>query len=323
MTRKRGTCPNQDSSQFPTSLKKSTSPAVPIHLTKMSASTDQKKIQFPDMIFNGTNFPSWRSRIQNILIREGYLELLTKTADENKFVKNQNRMKNNPEYMIKQENAKGIIFDHLATKYFDKVSSCITVREVLEKLDLQFKSTSKIGLIIARQEFYSLKFSPKGDMMKFLEIFDVKAQEFIDAGGSLDEEEKVHQLASALPFQYDNILEWYEDHLDEQHYEVYTKKVVEKWRRYKNSFSKTDPIAEESFRDRSSKTKDDDSVPDDQPASKIFCKYCHARDHVSDCQKLKNKNSEVTPEVNIPRPNTQKSDVPDWTKFVNTKKTIP
>ena len=77
--------------------------------------------------------------MQNVLIREGYLELLTQSADENKYLTNQNRMKNFPVYMVKQENAKGIIFDHLATKYFDKVSSCITVREVLEKLGLEFK----------------------------------------------------------------------------------------------------------------------------------------------------------------------------------------
>jgi len=73
-------------------------------------------------------------------------------------------------------------------------------------------------------------------MIKFLEIFDTKGQEFEDAGGNINDEEKVYQLSSALPIQYDSVLEWYKDsRMEEQTYEAYQKKAIEKWRRIKLS----------------------------------------------------------------------------------------
>jgi len=154
------------------------------HTSTMStSSTVADRPKLPDLVFKGTKYGPWRQRIQNLLIREGYLDLLSENKAETEYINDPQCETKQAELLLRQEKAKGLIFDNLDTRQFEKVSGCITVRQVLEKLDSEFKVTSQIGLITAREEYHSFKFNLKGEMSKFLEIFDSKCQNFIDAGG--------------------------------------------------------------------------------------------------------------------------------------------
>lgn len=208
------------------------------------------------------------------------------------------------EMLLRQEKAKGFIFDNLETTQFEKVSRCLTVRQVLVKLDGEFQSKSQIGLISAREEYHSLKFHLKGDMAKFLEIFDMKCQNFIDAGGNVDDLEKIRQLSSALPFSYDSVLEWYDGLPNDsplRTFEQYRNKVLEKWRRFKRS---TSGHEENKSHDQQNKNKHKDpgnhsndlgncDRKSDNDKNKTYCRYCHSRQHIlTDCEKLKKKNKD-------------------------------
>jgi len=236
------------------------------------------------------------------------------------------------ELLLKQEKAKGLIFDNLDTVQFEKVLNCVTVCQVLDKLDSEFKVTSQIGLIAARDDYHSFKFGAKGDMSKFLEIFDVKCQTFINAGGRVDDTEKVHQLSAALPFCYNTVLNWFEQLSPEkQTFDMYRKKVHEKWKRFKHSSDHVDS-------EKNHKPINDEKnhkVEHKSESKKTYCRYCHAKDHnVTDCDKLRKKKANENSSPSVPvstqasnkKPETANSSKPknaiDWTQKKTYKKDI-
>ena len=73
------------------------------------------------------------------------------------------------------------------------------------------------------------------------------------------------------------MLEWYEDRpIKEGTYKAYQKKVIKKWRRFKQAFYQSKQDANDSARISQSKPNDDPKGK----TSSIFCKYCHSKEHL-------------------------------------------
>lgn len=107
------------------------------------------------------------------------------------------------EYLRRQEGAKAYVFNRLTLPIIDTVRRCRTVREVLRKLDDEFRTCSYAMESMARRNFYSLRYQDYNDMHQFLAKFQHYADCLMDAGHTITDHEKLQQLISALPKEYD------------------------------------------------------------------------------------------------------------------------
>ena len=53
-------------------------------------------------------------------------------------------------------------------------------------------------------------YDPKGDIEKFIQRFEEKANAVNEAGGQLTDEEMIFQLGLAIGHEYDSIFDWFE-----------------------------------------------------------------------------------------------------------------
>ena len=67
-----------------------TDPCVSVAPIMASSSSDHSS-KLPDLVFKGVRYGAWRQRIRNILIREGFLDLLSASQKETEFIQDQDR----------------------------------------------------------------------------------------------------------------------------------------------------------------------------------------------------------------------------------------
>lgn len=106
-------------------------------------------------------------------------------------------------YLRKQEAAKTYVFSRLTLPIIDSVRRCITVRQILETLDDEYRMQSQAVESMARRKFYSMRYVDFNDMHEFLAKYQHYADQLLDAGVYLSTREKVQQLKLALPREYE------------------------------------------------------------------------------------------------------------------------
>ena len=130
---------------------------------------------------------------------------------------------------ILQESAQACLFERLRDKHVRMVHRLGSVKQMLDFLDQWFRCTSTIGLAEICDDYQSLRYKDRDDMEKFIDLFELKADIYEEAEGTLSEEDKVLQLSIAIPETYDSVTDWYNNQdEDEQTYDEFTKKVIEK-----------------------------------------------------------------------------------------------
>jgi len=203
--------------------------------TSASPSTSRSKPEIH--LFENKNYEEWRLRFVTALTREGVRSVLKDSNSEEQYLALEDedeREEKMATYATLQGTAQSILFNRLRDQHLRQIKKFVTVRQILNHLDQEFRVTSKIGLANAGDEYQQLRFQPGNDMAKFIKLFEKKADQFEEAGGELKSEDKVTQLSIAIPNEYDAILDWYEMQNEETRtYEMFSKKVVEKFNRIK------------------------------------------------------------------------------------------
>jgi transposase InsO family protein len=185
-------------------------------------------------IFEDKDYEEWRIRLVTALTREGVRGVLKNDANEEKYLdlSEEEREVQMNDYVQLQEVAQSILFERLQNKHLRLVRNEVTFKQMLDRLDQKYRITSKIGLATARDDFQRFKYQGNGDMSKFIDIFDVKANRYEEAGGELTDDDKALQLSISIPREYDSVTDWYESLSEEmQTYDNYKKKVIEKFER--------------------------------------------------------------------------------------------
>ena len=98
-----------------------------------------------------------------------------------------------PEYNLKQDKARCLIFERLNDTYLRRID----ISHTISKLDNKNTTTYRIGLIMKWDQYYQFKFNPNGNFFKFLDIHEAKAKDYMDAGGIMTKMDRVMQLHSA------------------------------------------------------------------------------------------------------------------------------
>jgi len=71
-----------------------------------------------------------------------------------------------PDYTIMQEIAQSQLFKRLQDKHVRQLHKYITIRQMLNHLDKEFRITTKIGLAAARDDYQKLRFRSNNDKKK-------------------------------------------------------------------------------------------------------------------------------------------------------------
>lgn len=77
----------------------------------------------------------------------------------------QERKEQFPDFAEKQKIAQDILLERLDFWYIAKIRSCMLVREMIEVLDQEFGTLSKIGLLGKRNQYFTFCFQDGRDFV--------------------------------------------------------------------------------------------------------------------------------------------------------------
>lgn len=83
------------------------------------------------------------------------------------------------------------------------IRRCTTVRQILTKLDDEYRPKSHAATTMARRKFYSMRVTETEDIAKYIRRFEECSDQLIDAGHMITDIEKIQQLIASLTKDYD------------------------------------------------------------------------------------------------------------------------
>ena len=330
-------------------------PNKPISVTPLStamgdksASSSTTEIKNPGIIFSGRNYEEWRYRLVLALHKEGVGSIITNVEDEKNYVECEaaTRAETHADYHNLQIRGQLIIADRLQDSVPSRIRTCVTVKQIIHKLDTEYRSTSAIGLINAKDDYTHLRYSIEGDLTKYLKIHESKAQDVIEAGEALSDRSRVYQLHASLPVDFDAVLDWYEDQDPErQTYERYRKKLLEKYERLQRSRGIPKPGSAKNTKAPDKRPSNDrrssnsngnwrsqqpnsNDQKSNKPKSDLTCYTCKGTGHTSrECPtrpppsaSTSSNSGDRKAEKNESGKSANTDGKPDWTKFRSNKR---
>ena len=193
----------------------------------VTALRDQKTTE---LVFHGKNYTKWRWCFEKALGEKGLRSLLFPSEDENAYIKlsNEQRYAKMRDYAMEQDTAQAILAERLDISYVRRIRSCSTIREMIEKLDREFKSKTDISLISVRKKYLDMRYGEGGDMKIYIAYHEAKADDYEEAGGQISDNEQVMNLHASLPAHFDHILNYYRLSPEEtRNYETYHRDLIE------------------------------------------------------------------------------------------------
>lgn len=292
-------------------------------------------------VFIGKNYKQWRWQLMSIIDEYEIEEILEPSEEEIAFIKytKAERRRVLPEYTRKQKIARAIISERLGPDYIEKVEECSTIRQMLEILDREFITTSKIGLLDLRERYITFKFKEGGDLRKFIDLHEKRMREYETAGAKQSEDDRIMNLHRAIPPRFDSVLYYlYGAASLTQNYQTYRVLILENYERTQSMAGK--PLTEfTDTRKGTGKRGEQSNAEVSKPAgNQKTCFYCKEYGHfIRNCPKLAAK-SEMMEKLSQPSSSKlkesgynqstttekktkeeEKPTPPDWTKFVNFK----
>jgi len=230
------------------------------------------------------------------------------------------------EYDEKQDKGRYLIFERLDDSRVRHIDPMITVRQMMNKLDIEHETTSAVSLMVKRDQYHQFRYNQGGNFEKFIEIHEMKAKEFFDAGGTATELERVLQLHQAIPADYNSTLDWFENLSEEkQTYDVYRAKILEKYERKfktRNSYREWKPRDENREKRKDSTYQQPHSTSEERKHLYKECFICRSKEHIARfCPKMEKEDKKYYESEKNEKEDEKESGnpKPDWMKFKNTK----
>lgn len=174
-----------------------------MHRQPTEMATEDRKL-----VFSGQYYEAWKAQLMSGLIAHDDMHELISAEPSAIEVQvltlpAQSLTSEHHKYLRRQEGAKAYVFNRLTLPIIDMVRRCRTIREVLRKLDDEFRTCSYALESMARRNFYSIRYQDYNDMHQFLSKYQHYADCLADAGHRITEYEQMRQLIVALPKEYD------------------------------------------------------------------------------------------------------------------------
>lgn len=306
----------------------------------------------PDLTFTGKNYNAWRRRQENNAIRDGFGDLLSVTEEETKWLNlsRQEQLKQMPEYTVKQEQAKGMLYDCLDVDMFNRVEQAKSFCGILAALDKDFKKHTALDLASTRTTYVTHTYKRGLDFGAWLAENTRLFRLYKEAGGTWDDRERILHIASVVPYDYDPVLREYQRaHAEKKTWtwDDHSKALLDLHARILNDkrfeAEPTTSKRKESYRDdnnwRKRKFKDNnysrkenkstdtasrkDWIAPTNDQSK-YCTFCRTRGH--DLESCFSKKKALRSSAEVPVKEEKHDDVKkpgNWSKFRNFKRRSP
>jgi len=167
-----------------------------------NAASGQNKIS--DSIFNGHNYHEWKQRTVAAIAMNGakFTHIDNALEEGYRAASPFGELMQFPDYDKLQDVARGIITERLCNPYFRLVKDCKSALHMFETLDSRYDIKNEVGAVAARTKLNRLSYDQKSDLRNFLNVFETKAEDAIQAGNDIPERELIYQLATSLDPDY-------------------------------------------------------------------------------------------------------------------------
>lgn len=153
--------------------------------------------------FDGTNFNTWKFRMNSILEQKGLedyvtedLEIITLHANDREYRK-----------IIKEEkHCKGLLIKHIADDQLDCIKDKTTAKEIYDTLQSIYERKSVAGQLLLRRKLILMKYDGFSDIKKHLFEFDKTVRELKAIGAKPEEMDIICQLLLTLPRSYNTLV---------------------------------------------------------------------------------------------------------------------
>jgi hypothetical protein len=145
--------------------------------------------------FDGTNYSSWKIRINGLLAEQRLDETINKDppTDEPELIK----------WRKLDKRAKGLITLAIFNRILTQIKSRATSKKLLETLAKTYESKGKAARANLRHKFYTYTKDPATSMVDHLNNIMSMSDQLATLGASVDEKEIISVILNSLPSEYE------------------------------------------------------------------------------------------------------------------------
>ncbi|KAK9678975.1 Zinc knuckle [Popillia japonica] len=144
--------------------------------------------------FDGNNYSNWNFRVKLILEQQGVLETISSTPPEDEAKKKtfeQNDVK-----------ARNIIVQCLADNILETIKDKTTAKDIMDALKGTYLKTGIANQVQLQRKLRSMKYLHGESLNAFITKFEHTVNELKQCGGTIQTNEVISQLLSAMPESY-------------------------------------------------------------------------------------------------------------------------
>lgn len=149
--------------------------------------------------FNGVGFDSWKFRLERTLERHGVLDVISQN-------KPNNTADNYRDFIKNDSTAKDIIVQLVGDNVLEIIKTQETSKGMIEALKAVYEKTGLQSRVQIQKKLRNLVLKDDGNLGEFLVDFDKTLRELNDAGGKIDDSEKIITLLSAMPDKFSSVV---------------------------------------------------------------------------------------------------------------------
>lgn len=147
--------------------------------------------------FEGTGFSNWEFRLRLLLEKEGVLEMITEDPPDSTATAEQKE-----KFKKADVKARNLIVWCLSDNVLEMVKGKQTAKEIMDEIKGTYQKQGIANLVQLQRKLRNLKFNGKSSLNEFIIEFEKIIMELRNCGGTIDKNEVITQLLSAMPETY-------------------------------------------------------------------------------------------------------------------------
>ncbi|XP_045825325.1 uncharacterized protein LOC123917602 [Trifolium pratense] len=155
-------------------------------------------VKFEVERFDGTgNFRLWERRVKDLLAQQGLQKALRETKPTDMA---------DDDWLELQEKAAGLIRLCVSDEVMYHILDLTSPKEVLDKLESQYISKTRMNRLFTKMRLYSLKMREGSDLQQHVNTFNNIITELVKLGVKIDDEDSAIMLLCSLPSSYKHLV---------------------------------------------------------------------------------------------------------------------
>lgn len=150
--------------------------------------------------FDGTGFSNWEFRLRLLLEKEGVLDMLTENPPDSTATQEEKE-----KFRKADVKARNLIVWCLSDNVLEMVKGKQTAKEIMHEIKGTYQKQGIANLVQLQKKLRNLKYNGKSSLNEFIIEFEKTVTELKTCGGTIDNNEVITQLLSAMPETYQSV----------------------------------------------------------------------------------------------------------------------